>query len=142
MKPLLNSISSSWFLGVNIFDLDLRFQVNSFQQPIRRNSVGHVSHFWTSALDDHLDDSFVVFRDLQLRVFLSQRGVRSKELDLMSLNARETSVLWRRLVSFWEIHLISTFDLHPPDDIVPFLLLPPATTLYNLPSRKHPEDTG
>ena len=33
-------------LGVHIFDVDLRFQVDSVEQPIKRNSVGsgHVSH--------------------------------------------------------------------------------------------------
>ena len=50
--------------GVYIFDLDLWFQVNSVEQPIKRNSVGsgHVSHCWTPSFDNHLDDSFVVFK--------------------------------------------------------------------------------
>ena len=63
---------SKLILGINIFDLDLWFQVDSVQQPIKRNSVGpgHVSHCWTSSFDNHLDDSFVVFKDVQLRLAL------------------------------------------------------------------------
>ena len=64
MKLTLVSMSASWFFGVNIFDSDLLFQVNSVEQPIKRNSVGcgHMSHCWTSSFDDHLDESFVVFK--------------------------------------------------------------------------------
>ena len=49
---------------MNIFDLDLRFQVNSVEQPIKRNSVGsgYVSHRWTSSFDNHLDNSIIVFK--------------------------------------------------------------------------------
>ena len=54
--------------GVNIYDVDLWFQVDSVEQPINRNSVGsgHVSHCWTSSFDNHLDDSFVVLKNVQL----------------------------------------------------------------------------
>ena len=47
--------------GVNIFDWDFGVQVDSVSQPIKRNSVGlgHVSHCWTSTLDDHLDHRFI-----------------------------------------------------------------------------------
>ena len=60
------SMSASWFLVSN---LDLWFQVDSVEQPSKRNSVGsgHVSHCWTSSFDYHLDDSFVVFKNVQLR---------------------------------------------------------------------------
>ena len=52
---------------LNIFDLDLWFQVDSVEQPIKRNSVGpwRVSHCWTSSSATHLDDSFVVFKHIQ-----------------------------------------------------------------------------
>ena len=55
------------FFGVNVFDLNLRIQIDSVEQPIQRNSVGsgHVSHLRTSVLDDHLDHSLVVFRNVQ-----------------------------------------------------------------------------
>ena len=53
--------------GVNKFDLDLGFQLDSVKQPIKSNSVssGHVFHCWTSSCDNHLDDGFVVFKNLQ-----------------------------------------------------------------------------
>ena len=50
--------------GINIFELDLGVQIDSVKQPIKRNSVSssNVSHCWTSALNDHLDHSFVIFK--------------------------------------------------------------------------------
>ena len=43
----------NWFhcevvFGVNIFDLDFGFQIDSVEQPVKSNSVGsgHVSHLW------------------------------------------------------------------------------------------------
>ena len=63
---------SELVFGVNVFHLDLRFQVNSVEQQIKRNSVGSgcVSHCWTSSSDTHLDDSFIVFKNFQLRLTL------------------------------------------------------------------------
>ena len=60
---------SKLVLGVNIFDLDLGFQFNFVEQPIKRNSVGsgHVSYCWTSSFKNPLDDSFVVFKIVRLR---------------------------------------------------------------------------
>ena len=50
--------------GVNIIDLDLWVQIDSVKKPIKRNFVGsgYVSHCWTSALDDHLDHRFIIFK--------------------------------------------------------------------------------
>ena len=64
-------------VGWLVFDLDLGFQIDSVEQPIRRNSVGswHVSHGWTSSFDDHLDHSFVVFKNAQLRLALRRMCV-------------------------------------------------------------------
>ena len=44
---------------------------------IKHNSVssGHVSHCWTSSFDHHLDDNFVIFRDVQLRLALRRMCV-------------------------------------------------------------------
>ena len=44
--------------------------MDSVNLPIKRNSMGsgHVSHCWTSSFDNHLDDSFVVFKNVQLRL--------------------------------------------------------------------------
>ena len=54
-------------LGVNVFDLDLGFQIDSIKQPIKSKSVGsgNMSHWWASSLNDHLDHCFVVFKDFQ-----------------------------------------------------------------------------
>ena len=51
---------------INVFDLDFWVQVDSVKQPIKSNSVvaGHVSHWWTSAFDDHLDHRFVIFNNV------------------------------------------------------------------------------
>ena len=63
--------------GVNIFHLDLWVQIDSVEQPIKRNSEGsgHVSHCWTSSFDNQLDDCFVVFQDVQLRLALRRTCV-------------------------------------------------------------------
>ena len=49
-------MSASWFLGVDVFDLDFGVQNNSIEQPIKSNSVssGDVSHCRTSAFHNHL----------------------------------------------------------------------------------------
>ena len=38
-------------LGVDVFDLDFRVQVDSIEQPVKSNSMssGNMSHCWTSA---------------------------------------------------------------------------------------------
>ena len=56
------------------FDLDVGVQINSIEQPIKRNSVGsgNVSHCGTSAFNDHLDYSFIVFEHTQ-QSFLMRR---------------------------------------------------------------------
>ena len=58
--------------GVNKCDLDVVVRIDSVKQPIKRNSVcsGHVSHCWTSSFDNHLDDCFVVFKNVKLRLTL------------------------------------------------------------------------
>ena len=60
--------------GVNIFDLDLWLQVNSVEQPIKRDTVDsrQMSHCWTSSFDNHLDDNFVVFEYEQLKLTLNK----------------------------------------------------------------------
>ena len=49
-------MSASWFFfGVDVFDLDFGFRFNSIEQQIKSNSVGSgdMSHYWTSAFDNH-----------------------------------------------------------------------------------------
>ena len=59
----LESTYLVWILGV---------QVNSVEQPVKSNSVGsgNMSQCKTSAFDDHLDHSFVVFKDVQHGSFM------------------------------------------------------------------------
>ena len=63
LKLPLVKMLDSWFCGVNFFDLNLGVKLDSVEQLVKRNSVGsgHVSHRWTSALNDHFDHCFVVF---------------------------------------------------------------------------------
>ena len=64
-------------LGVNVFVLDLGVQIDCVAHPIKSNSVGsgHVSHCWISSFDNHLDDSFGVFKNVQLRLALRRMCV-------------------------------------------------------------------
>ena len=68
---------SEFVFGVNMFDLDLWFYIDSVEQPVKCNSVesGHVSHCWSSAFDDNLDHSLIIFKDVQLRLALSRMCV-------------------------------------------------------------------
>ena len=60
--------SGELVFGVNIFVSDFGVQIDSVKQPIQRDSLGsgHVSHRWTSAFNDHVDHSFIVFKFVQL----------------------------------------------------------------------------
>ena len=53
--------------GINIFDLDLRVQVDSVKRPIKCNSVGsgHVSRRRTSAFNDHLDYHIILNKNVK-----------------------------------------------------------------------------
>ena len=75
-------------LGVNIFDLDLWFQIDSVKQPtIRSNSVspGHVSHFWTSSFNYHFDDGFVFLKYVQLKLIVRRMCVCGYIIDITQL---------------------------------------------------------
>ena len=54
-------------LGVDLFDFDFGVQINSIEQPIKSNSVGpgDVSHCRTSAFNNPLDHSLIVFKHIQ-----------------------------------------------------------------------------
>ena len=58
--------------GVHMFDLDLGFQIDSVNQPIKSDFVssGHVSHRRTSSFTHHIDHGFAVFKNVQLRCLL------------------------------------------------------------------------
>ena len=68
---------SKLVLGVDVFDLDFGVQINSIEQPIKSNSVGsgNMSHCWTSAFNDHLDHSFIIFKNLTLNFKLRRTCV-------------------------------------------------------------------
>ena len=53
MKFPFVSMSASWFLVSNVFDLNLGVQIDSIQQPIKSNSVGsgNMSHCRASSLE-------------------------------------------------------------------------------------------
>ena len=63
--PLVKNVCELVF-GVDVFDLDFGVQINSIEQPIKSNSVGsgNMSHCRTSDFDDHLDNCFVIFKDV------------------------------------------------------------------------------
>ena len=54
-KFSLVGMSASWFL------------VSTYLISV---GAGHVSHRWTSSIDSHFDDSFIVFKNVQLRLTL------------------------------------------------------------------------
>ena len=62
---------SKLFFGVHVLDLDFWVQVNSIEQPIKRNSVGagNMSHCGTPSFNDHC---FVVLKHIQ-QSFLMRR---------------------------------------------------------------------
>ena len=72
-------VTFSWDIGklvfgVDVLDLDLGVQVDSIEQPIKRNSVGpgNMSHCGTPSLNDHLDHCFVVLKHIQ-QTFLMRK---------------------------------------------------------------------
>ena len=58
---------SKLVLGVDVLDLDIWVQVDSIEQPIKRNSVspGNMSHCGTPSFNDHLDHCFVILKHIQ-----------------------------------------------------------------------------
>ena len=78
---------SELVFGVHIFDLDLGFQIDSFEQPMKSNSVGsgHVSHRRTSSLNYHFDHCFVVFKNVQLRFIVRRLRVGGHKIHITQL---------------------------------------------------------
>ena len=85
--------------GVDVLDLDFWVQVNSIEQPIKRNSVGpgNMSHCGTPSLDNHLDHCFVV--------------LATKRLDAKTGRFKEHnqyySARWSSLEIFWLLSMIT-----------------------------------
>ena len=95
MIPFITCEISLCQLGVNVFDLDFGFQMDSVEQPIKSNSVGsgHVSHCRTSSSNDHFDHGFVVFKNVQLRLIVRRMCVGGHIIHITQL-----------------INLLSSFD--------------------------------
>ena len=87
VKFSLVNMSASCFFGVHIFDLDLWFWIDSVEKPMKSNFVGsgHLSHCWTSSFYDHLDDCFVVFKNLPLRLAFRRMCVCGYEVHIWQL---------------------------------------------------------
>ena len=73
MVPFITSESalgqyvSKLVSGVEVFDLNLWNKIDPVKQAIQINSVrsGYVYHRRTSAFDNHLDDLFIVFKNVK-----------------------------------------------------------------------------
>ena len=78
---------SELVFGVNIFDLDLGFQVDSVKQPIKSNSVspGHVSHRWTSSFYLSFCSRRRCPKDVQLKLTLTRMCVGGYIIHIIQL---------------------------------------------------------
>ena len=78
---------SELVFGVNKFDLDFGFQVDSVKQPIKSNSVSswHMSHCRTSSLYDHLDHCFVVFKHIQQSILMRRVDVWGNKINIVQI---------------------------------------------------------
>ena len=76
MVPIITSESvlgpyvSKLVSGVEVFDIDLWVKIDPVKQAIQSNSVRsrYVSRRRTSAFDNHLDDRFIVFKNVNQRM--------------------------------------------------------------------------
>ena len=61
------SMAASWFLVSMYLIWIFSVQIDSIEQPIKRNSVGsgNMSHCGAASLYDHLDHCFDVFKHIQ-----------------------------------------------------------------------------
>ena len=68
--------------GVNVPYLNLGVQINPIKQPIQSNSVGsgNMSHWWTSAFDDHVDHCLAIFKNCTAALHIG-RNLRSWSRD-------------------------------------------------------------
>ena len=101
---------SKLVFGVNIFYLYLWFQVDAVEQPTKRNSVGsgHVSHRWTLSFGNHLDDRFVVFKNVQLRLALRRMSVCGYVIHIWHMfNIAFALFGWCFVCFFWWHGLLS-----------------------------------
>ena len=114
--------------GVNVIDLDLGVQVDSVKQLNKSNSVGsgNMSHRRTSAFDDHLDNCFVIFKDVKhcnlmkksrLRKQNQQSTIQSNLWKLMSCseNSCASRILYH--ATGFSVHIDHCFSFSISDAI-------------------------
>ena len=77
-KLCLVSTYLIWIFGV---------QINAVKQPIKSNSVGfgYTSHCWTPAFDYHLNDGFVILKDVQHRTKSRKLRVRWHTVNIVQI---------------------------------------------------------
>ena len=71
--------------GADVFVLVFGVQVDSIEQPIKRNSVGpgNMSHCGTPSLHDHLDHCFVVLKHIQQSFLMRKSDVRGNTINVI-----------------------------------------------------------
>ena len=71
-------------LGVNTSDPNLWNEIDSVKQPVKRTSVGsgNMSSSGTSTSDGHVDHSFIVFKNIQLRCIMGTLRARGNKLNM------------------------------------------------------------
>ena len=79
------------FFGVNMFDLDFGFQIDSVKSPIKSNSVssGNMSHCRASSLNDHLDHRFVAFKHIQPSFLTRRIDVWGNKINFVQIIGNE-----------------------------------------------------
>ena len=85
--PLVHK-SVIWFLMSTCLIWILGSTIDSVEQPIQRNSVcpRHMSHGWTSPFYDHLDNSFVVLKNVSTRFTMRRVCVHKNLIHIGQIN--------------------------------------------------------
>ena len=78
----------SFGFGVNILDLNLGIRIDSVEQPIQRYSVcpRHMSHTWTSPLNNYFDHCFVVLKNVSTRCTMGRVCVHKNLIHIGQIN--------------------------------------------------------
>ena len=78
-------MSARWVFGVDVLDLDFWVQVDSIEQPIKRNSVGpgNLSHCGTPPFNDHFDHCFGVLKHIQQSFLMRRLDVGGNTVNII-----------------------------------------------------------
>ena len=73
--------------GVDILDLNFGVHIDSVKQTIKNNSVGsgYVSHFGTSAFDDHFNHGFLINKNVHHRAKSRKLHVRRHTANIIKI---------------------------------------------------------